>query len=78
MDEKEKIAMDYAKTKMGFIERRLKQNTKYNVLKYIVINGPNTIIFPPEGGSKDLLIKSNTEWSVASVNPSNEFENLFE
>lgn len=77
MDEKEKIAMDYAKTKIGFIERRLKQNTKYNVLKYIVIDGPNTIIFPPEGGSKDLLIKSNTEWFVASVNPSNEFENLF-
>ena len=77
MDEKEKIAMEYAKTKMGFIERRLKQNTKYNALEYLVIDGATTIEFPPEGGTKDVVIKSNSKWSVTSVNPSDEFENLF-
>ncbi len=52
MDEKEKIAMEYAKTKMGFIERRLKQNTKYNALKYLVIAGATTIELPWQSGSK--------------------------
>ncbi len=73
MDEKEKIAMDYAKTKMGFIERRLKQNTKYNALKYLVIDGAKTIELPWQGGSKELKIRSNDNWSVSVGNSPDDF-----
>lgn len=73
MEEKEKIAMDYAKTKMGFIERRLKQNTKYNALKYLVIDGAKTIELPWQGGSKELKIRSNDNWSVSVGNSPDDF-----
>jgi hypothetical protein len=78
IDEKEKIAVEYAKTKMGFIERRLKQNTMCNDLKYLVVDGPTTIKFPWQGGSKELKIRSNDKWSVSFGSSSDEFEGLFE
>ena len=78
MDEKEKIVTEYASTKLGFIERRLEKDTTHYSLEYLTNDGPQTIVFPPEGGTKDVLIKSNTKWSITSVNPSDEFENLFE
>lgn len=77
-DEKEKIVTEYASTKLGFIERRLKKDTIHHCLNYLVIDGPKTIVFPPEGGKKDVLIKSNCKWSVTSVDLSDEFDNLFE
>lgn len=77
-DEKEKIVNEYASTKLGFIERRLKKNTDYHSLEYLVIDGSNTIVFPPEGGTKSIPIKSNTGWSLTLMNPSDESENLFE
>jgi hypothetical protein len=77
-DEKEKIVTEYASTKLGFIEQRLKKNTNHYSLKHIVIDGPKTIVFPPEGGTKSIPIRSNDKWSVTAVNQSNEFEDIFE
>ena len=75
--EMEKIVTEYESTKLGFIERRLKKNTNHHSLKHLVIDGPKTIVFPPEGGTKSIPIKSNDKWSVTAVNLSDEFEDIF-
>lgn len=77
MDEKEKIAIEYATTKLGFIEKRLKKNTKYSSLSFIVIDKP-TLVFPCEGGTKDMMIKSSGSWSLSFEDPHDEFEDMFE
>lgn len=77
MDEKEKIANEYGLTKLGFIERRLKNDTKYNSLSFMVIDKP-TLCFPWEGGSKNVMIKSSGNWSLSFENSPDEFEDLFE
>lgn len=77
MDEKEKIANEYGLTKLGFIERRLKNDTKYSSLRFMVIDKP-TLCFPWEGGSKNVMIKSSGNWSLSFENSPDEFEDLFE
>ncbi len=77
MDEKQKIANEYGLTKLGFIERRLKNDTKYSSLDFMVIDKPS-LNFPSEGGTKDVMIKSSGNWSLSFENPHDEFENMFE
>lgn len=77
MDEKEKIAIEYGLTKLGFIERRLKNDTKYSSLSFMVIDKP-ILCFPWEGGSKNVMIKSSGNWSLSFESSPDEFENMFE
>ena len=77
MDEKEKIANEYGLTKLGFIERRLKKDTEYNCLEYLVVDKP-TLSFSYEGRPKDVMIKSSGNWSLSFENSPDEFEGLFE
>ena len=77
IDEKEKIASKYGLTKLGFIERRLKKDTEYNCLEYLVVDKP-TLSFSYEGRPKDVMIKSSGNWSLSFENPPDEFEGLFE
>lgn len=60
----EEMRSPYFYTKLGFVERRIKENTKFNQLPYIVIDGPKQIFLPAEGGSGQIIVKSNTTWDV--------------
>ncbi len=62
----------YNSTKLGFVEKRIKENTRFNQSPYLVIDGPDRIFVPAEGGSGQIVVKSNREWSVtAEENPIN-------
>ncbi|MBQ7533440.1 MAG: BACON domain-containing protein [Bacteroidales bacterium] len=63
----DKLQDTYEYTKLGFIERRLKENNKYNQSSYIAIDSPDVITLPAKGGSGTIIIKSNDTWSL-SVN----------
>ncbi len=52
MDEKEKIKNEYDLTKLGFIERRLRENTVYTQLAYVIIDGPDGVSLIDENGVK--------------------------
>lgn len=54
----------YYETKLGFVEKRIKENTKFNQSSYIVIDGPDKIILPAEGGSAQINVKSNDSWTI--------------
>ena len=54
----------YFYTKLGFVERRIKENSKFNQSSYIVVDGPNEIFLPAEGGSGQIVVKSNTDWTI--------------
>lgn len=58
----------YYETKLGFVERRIKENTKFNQSSYIVIDGPDKIFVPAEGGSGQIVVKSNDTWTVMADN----------
>lgn len=54
----------YFYTKLGFVERRIKENTKFNQSPYIVLDVPDRIVLPAEGGSGQIVVKSNTDWII--------------
>ena len=67
----EEMRSQYFYTKLGFVERRIKGNTKFNQLPYIVIDGPKQIFVSAEGGYGHINVKSNDTWTVnVEDNPS--------
>ncbi len=61
----DEIKETYEASKLGFIERRLKENSQYYQSPYIIIDSPDNIILPTKGGNGNIYIKSNSQWTVS-------------
>lgn len=63
-NQEDKIRKEYELTKLGFIEKRLRKNTKYAQLDHIILDCPRTITFEPAGGTIEVPVYSNGPWHI--------------
>ena len=62
--QKDEIKQEYELTKMGFLERRLKQNAKYGQLEHVVLDCPQVVKIGPEGGSFEVPLYAGGSWNL--------------
>lgn len=60
----EQIQRQYKESKMGYLEDRIRDNTKFYRLDHIYVNAPETITLSHEGGSATVDVVTNLSFKV--------------
>lgn len=64
---KEKLREQYVESKMGYLEKRIKEKGNFQMFDYIFFNGPQSgIVIPQDGSPAQVEIRASGPWEIVS------------